>query len=112
MHRYWASGLDIYALSQPVVTHEDHGYSFLDETRLAHSRQARAAYPDAGRLEWRLWRLWSKLADSVVKRTVFPSYVRRGKRDDWELHPCGVSRLTVKLYDMLSASNPLRPLKS
>ncbi len=41
MHRYWASGLDIYALSQPVVTHDDAGHSYLSETRLDHRPKER-----------------------------------------------------------------------
>ena len=80
MHRYWASGLDIYGLSQPMAVSNDGGHSFLDETR-GHDRPAeRPRYPGADRLYWRLWRRWSRLEDSVQKRLIWPAYVRMGKR--------------------------------
>ena len=110
MHRFWASGLDIYALSRPVVVHDDHGYSYLDETRLAHSRQARTTYPEADRFYWRLQRLGSKVADSIAKRAAFPSYARLGRVDDWEKHLSHVRRMKmkVKLHNTFVDYNPLR----
>ncbi len=80
MHRYWASGLDIYGLSRPMAVSNDGGHSFLDETRGHDRPQERLRYPDADRLYWRLWRRWTRLEDSVQKRLIWPGYVRMGKR--------------------------------
>lgn len=75
LHRYWANGLDIYGLSEAMVTHEDEGVSMIDETR-----GPRAAYPDADRPRWRFARFITKLGDSVAKRWAFSRYVERGRR--------------------------------
>jgi glycosyl transferase family 25 len=81
MHRYWASGLDIYALDQPVAIHDDAGHSYLGETRLDHRPQDRLKYPDADMLYWRLQRFSHRAADSVLKRAAFPAYVWRGRNE-------------------------------
>jgi glycosyl transferase family 25 len=83
MHRYWASGLDIYALDRPVVIHDDAGHSYLSETRLDHRPQDRVKYPDADTLYWRLQRFGHRAADSVLKRAAFPAYVWRGRNENW-----------------------------
>jgi len=79
MHRYWANGLDIYGIETPVVIPDDGGYSFIGETRGQGSGESRQRYPDADHLYWRLQRRWTRIADSVQKRLMFPSYVRRGR---------------------------------
>jgi len=47
MHRYWANGMDIYGLEQPVARQDDGGYSYIDETRDQNRPKVRKAYPDA-----------------------------------------------------------------
>ncbi len=79
MHRYWASGLDIYALSQPVIRHDDAGHSFLSETRLDHQPKARAKYPGADAVYWRMQHVGHRTADSVLKRVVLPAYQQLGR---------------------------------
>jgi glycosyl transferase family 25 len=79
MHRYWASGLDIYALNHPIVIHDDAGDSYLSETRLDHRPEDRVKYPHAEAIHWRLQRFGHRVADSVLKRAAFPGYVRQGR---------------------------------
>jgi glycosyl transferase, family 25 len=107
MHRYWASGLDIYALSHPVVRHDDAGHSFLEETRLDRRPQDRARYPDADRIRWRLQRLTTKTLDTIAKRAAFAAYVRLGRNADWETRLGAVRRLNVKLH-AATIGNPAR----
>ena len=82
IHRYWVNGLDIYGLDRPVVEHADDGHSYIDETRGQNRPQERKKYPDSGRISWRFQRALTRLYDSLHKRLVFPSYVRRGKMDN------------------------------
>jgi glycosyl transferase, family 25 len=101
MHRYWASGLDIYALSQPVVIHDDAGHSYLSETRLDHRPKERAKYPDAEAVYWRLQHFGHRAADSVLKRAAFPAYVRLGRNQDWASRLGKIRRLKVALREAL-----------
>jgi glycosyl transferase, family 25 len=101
MHRYWASGLDIYALSQPVVIHDDAGHSCLSETRLDHRPKDRVKYPDADAVYWRLQQFGHRAADSVLKRAAFPAYVRLGCNQDWEARLGKMRRLQVALREIL-----------
>lgn len=101
MHRYWASNLDIYTLSRPIVVHNDAGHSYLSETRLDHRQQDRIKYPDAGRLHSRLQRFTTKMMDAVSKRMAFPAYVRLGCSADWESRVSTIRRLKVKIHQAL-----------
>jgi glycosyl transferase family 25 len=101
MHRYWASGLDIYALSQPVVTHDDAGHSYLSETRLDHRPKDRVKYPDADAVSWRLQHFGHRAADSVLKRVAFPAYVRLGRNLNWDARLGKIRRLRVALREAL-----------
>jgi glycosyl transferase family 25 len=76
LHRYWANGLDIYCLQKPVAVPDDHGYSYIDETRWHDRPKGRLRYPDANGLYWQLQRRWTKICDSVQKRKAFAAYVR------------------------------------
>lgn len=80
MHRYWANGLDLYGLSQPVAKQQDNGHSYIDETRGQDRPQDRPRYPNADALVWRLRRRLAKLGDTLAKRAVFPYYVWKGRR--------------------------------
>ena len=101
MHRYWASGLDIYALSQPVVIHDDAGHSYLSETRLDHRPKDRVKYPNADTLYWRLQHFGHRAADSVLKRAAFPAYVRLGRNEDRSARLGKIRRLKVALREAL-----------
>jgi glycosyl transferase family 25 len=79
IHRYWASGLDIYGLLIPVAKHADKGKSYIDETRNHDKPQTRARYGDADHLYWRWQRYLTRVRDSIAKRVAFPSYVRSGR---------------------------------
>ncbi|HEU0117542.1 MAG TPA: glycosyltransferase family 25 protein [Alphaproteobacteria bacterium] len=81
IHRYWANGLDIYGLERPIAAQDDGGKSYIEETRMQESgnRAARAKYPDAGKLYWRLMRGLTRFRDSVHKRLIFSSYVKKGR---------------------------------
>ena len=104
MHRYWASGLDIYALSQPVVTHDDAGHSYLSETRLDHRPKERRKYPDSEVVYWRLQHFGHRAADSVLKRVAFPAYVRLGRNENWASRLGKIRRLKVALREALQPS--------
>lgn len=80
MRRYWASGLDIYGLSQPVVNHADEGFSYIDETRGQDRPKERVRYPNADAFYWRSQRFFSKTSDSIRKRLAFHAIMRRDKR--------------------------------
>lgn len=80
MHRYWANGLDIYGLENPVAKEMDEGHSYIDETRGQNRPQERLRYPDADQLQWRARRFLTKFSDSVSKRLFFPFYAEKGKR--------------------------------
>jgi len=80
MHRYWANGLDLYALEAPIALHDDEAHSFIDETRHLNRPKQRTQYPGADRLYWRLQRRWTRMADSVRKRMAFRGYVRKALR--------------------------------
>jgi glycosyl transferase, family 25 len=101
MHRYWASNLDIYALSRPIVVHNDAGHSYLSETRLDHRQQDRIKYPDAGQLHSRLRRLGSKMMDTAAKRLAFPAYVRLGLNTDWDSRVGQMHKLKIKIHKTL-----------
>ena len=99
MHRYWASNLDIYALSCPIVVHNDAGHSYLAETRLDHRQQDRIKYPDAGQLHSRLQRFGSRMMDTVAKRLAFPAYVRLGRNTDWVSRVGKMRNLKIKIHN-------------
>ena len=107
MHRYWASKLDIYALSRPIVVHNDAGHSYLSETRLDHRQQDRIKYPDAGQLHSRLQRLGSKMMDTAAKRLAFPAYVRLGLNTDWESRVGKMRKLQIRIHNTL-VERPVR----
>ncbi len=103
MHRYWASGLDIYALNHPIVIHDDAGDSYLSETRLDHRPQDRVRYPHAEAIHWRLQRFGNRVADSFLKRAAFPGYVRQGRIQTPESRPCEIRRPKVVLHKALQS---------
>lgn len=80
IHRYWANGLDIYGLENPIAAEKDEGHSYIDETRGQNRPQERLRYPDADQLQWRVRRFLTKFSDSVSKRMFFPFYAEKGKR--------------------------------
>lgn len=71
MHRYWANGLDLFGLQQPVVEQRDNGRSYIDETRGQDRPADRLEYPDARDLTWKLQRRWEQIKDSIQKRIAF-----------------------------------------
>lgn len=79
MHRYWANGLELYGLEQPIVEPDDAGHSFIDETRGQNRPSDRPRYPDADALPWVIGRRLTRAYDSLMKRLVFPLYAWRGK---------------------------------
>ena len=81
MHRYWANGLDIYGLNQPVVVADDGGFSYIDETRKQDKPTERIPLPNANTSYWWMQRKWEQLKDSFIKRLAFPAYVKKGKRN-------------------------------
>ena len=101
MHGYCASGLDIHALSQPVVILHDAGHSYLSETRLDHRPKERGKYPDADTLYWRVQHFAHRAADSLLKRVAFPAYVRLGRNEDWNSRLSKIRRLKVALHEAL-----------
>ena len=101
MHRYWVSGLDIYALSQPVVTHDDAGHSYLSETRLDHRPKDRGDIRIPKSAYWRLQHFGHRAADSVLKRVAFPAYVRLGRNENWASRLGKIRRLKVALRETL-----------
>jgi glycosyl transferase family 25 len=108
MHRYWASGLDIYALNQPIVIHDDAGHSYLSETRLDHRPKDRLKYPDADALYWRLQRFGHRAVDSLCKRAAFPAYVRQGRNEDWAASLGKFMRRKGAAHQALPPSGPVR----
>lgn len=80
MHSYWANGLDIFGIETPAILPDDGGYSFIGETRGAGHGETRMRYPNADSIYWRMQRRWTRLADSVQKRLLFPAYVRKGRQ--------------------------------
>jgi hypothetical protein len=101
MHRYWASGLDIYALNHPIVIHDDAGDSYLSETRLDHRPEDRVKYPHAEAIHWRLQRFGHRVADSVLKRAAFPGYLRQGRNEGLESSIGEIRRQKVVLHQAL-----------
>ncbi len=99
MHRYWASNLDIYGLSRPIVVHNDAGHSYLAETRLDHRQQDRIKYPDAGQLHSRLQRFRTKMVDTVFKRLAFPAHVRLGRNTAWDSRVGKIRKLTTRIHN-------------
>ncbi len=82
IHRYWANHLDIFGLDRPMVTHADGGRSFIEETRDQERPKARARYPDADNLYWRLQRGLTRFRDSLQKRRAWSDIIRKRKAVD------------------------------
>jgi len=71
MHRYWANGLDIYGLKNPIVAHADEGHSYIDESRAQDRPVERERYPNADAPYWQFRQFLSRVSDSVHKRIAF-----------------------------------------
>ncbi len=78
-HRYWANGLDIYGLNRHVVYADDGGVSYIEETRKNNNREELATLPNSDTLAAMIRRKAHLYSDSLIKRLVFPAYVRAGK---------------------------------
>lgn len=73
MKRWWSNGLNCFALSAAVLAAPRDGHSYIDD----QGRAARATYPDAGQLYWRLARFATRMADTIQKRRHFDELMRR-----------------------------------
>ncbi len=80
LHRYWANGLDIYALNQPVVIADDNGFSYIDETRLQNRNHDRKLLAGANTPRAWVQRKREQLKDSLQKRMTFGAYVVHGRK--------------------------------
>ena len=74
MRRYWANGLDIYGLENPIVFHNDNEHSYIDETRGQERPEQRKCYQDAGKFA--MHRRISQIKDSIHKRIAFHRIVK------------------------------------
>jgi glycosyl transferase, family 25 len=74
LHRWWANGLDLYHLENPVAMLSAEILSDLE-----HERARRMQLPNADSWQWKLIRRLETAGDSVRKRALFRDFVRRGR---------------------------------
>jgi glycosyl transferase, family 25 len=76
LQRFWANRLDLLVVDPPAVTPEPRVAS-----TIGNQREARIAMPGADTAVWEAWRRVVRIAESALKRVLFPLYVRRGRRE-------------------------------
>lgn len=83
MHRYWSNGLRIYGLERPVVITNDHGHSYIEETRQQdNNASVRARYHDSRQWFWWLMRRCTRVSESLRKYGTFPFYLSSRRQEN------------------------------